>query len=141
MEFDEQSAAKREELFVRAFIVPEKRERYLEFLKKPKRRGEILGRMYHMLDVIPARMLPVANRDQSPDAVESCLRQKGAGKTCYAISPNDALDRKEFLLREALERLTAEDGVAVLCCLPGRLAYYKAEAGQYVLTNSAEGLY
>jgi len=40
--------------FVAAFVVPEKRARYAEFLPKPKRRGEITGRFCHFFDFLPA---------------------------------------------------------------------------------------
>ncbi len=54
---------------------------------------------------------------------------------CYLISPERELDQKEMALREALETLITQDGVAIVCCLPGRLAYYKAELSQYVLEH------
>lgn len=38
-----------EQAFVSAFIVPEKRGRYAEFLPKPKRRTEITDRFCHFL--------------------------------------------------------------------------------------------
>lgn len=122
-----------EEAFVKAFIVQEKRERYSQLLANPKRRAKVLGTMYHSLDVIPARMLLIANADHSAEAVERLLRQKGAGPACYLISPERDLDQREMPLREAVAKLISEDGVAVVCCIPGRLAYYKAELEQYVL--------
>lgn len=45
---DEQEAA-----FVKAFIVKEKQERYLQLLASPKRRREILDRFNHNLDFDP----------------------------------------------------------------------------------------
>lgn len=124
-----------EEAFVRAFIVPEKRERYSQLLASPKRRAKLLGAMYHNLDAIESRMLPIANADHSTEAVEKLLRQKGAGRVCYLISPERELDQCEMSLREAIDKLISEDGVAVACCIPGRLAYYKAELEQYILEH------
>jgi hypothetical protein len=91
--------------------------------------------MYHHLDSISTRMFPIANADHSAEAVERLLRQKGAGQTCYLISPERDIDQCEMPLREAIGKLISEDSVAVACCIPGRLAYYKAELAQYVLEH------
>ena len=123
--------AEQEQAFVRAFIHPDRQERYLQLLANPKRRDKALGLMYHTLDIVSARQ--IANRDNHPEPVERLLRQKGAGGTCYLISPEPELDQQEMPLREALHRLMTEDGVAVACCVPGRLAYYKAEGEAYIL--------
>ncbi len=124
-----------EDAFVRAFIVPEKRERYRQLLADPKRRKRLLGALYHTLDAIPARMFPIASRDHSTETVVRLLTQKGAGLTCCLISPERDIDRREVPLREAVHTLITQDGVAVACCLPGRLAYYKAEQAQYILEH------
>ena len=122
-----------EEAFVHAFIVPDKQDRYLQMLASPRRRNKILGLLYHRLDTIASRTHPIANRDHDSIKVEKLLRQKGAGLTCYLISPERELDQQEMSLQEAIEMLITQDGVAVACCIPGRLAYYKAELSQHVL--------
>ena len=124
-----------EEAFVRAFIVPGKRDRYLQLLASPNRRKKILGLLYHSLDVIPERATPIENRDHTSERVEQLLRQKGAGATCYLISPERELDQQEMPLQEALDILITQDGMSVACCLEGRLAYYKAELSQYLLEH------
>lgn len=115
--------------------MPEKRERYSQLLANPKRRAKLLGAMYHNLDAIPTRMLPIANGNHTPEAVERLLKQKGAGPTCYLISPERDIDQREMPLHEAVNSLISQDSVAVACCIPGRLAYYKAELEQYVLEH------
>ena len=124
-----------EEAFVHAFIVPGKRGRYLQLLASPSRRKKILGALYHSLDVIPERTTRIENRDHTSERVEQLLRRKGAGPTCYLISPETELDQQEMPLREALETLIDQDGTAIACCLEGRLAYYKAELSQYLLEH------
>lgn len=122
-----------EEAFVRAFIMPDRRDRCLQILANPRKRGKVLGLLYHTLDFIPARATPNASRDHNPDFVEKTLRQKGAGPTCYLLSSDPEMDQHEMPLREALDTLISQDGVAVACCVSGRLAYYKAEHEQYLL--------
>ncbi len=122
-----------EAAFVRAFIVPEKQERYLFFLANPKRRRKILGTLYHTLSVVGSRTTRITGSEHFPEPLEAMLKRKGAGPTCYLISPNSSLDQREMPLREALDTLIMEDCTAVACCLPGRLACYKAEQGVYLL--------
>ncbi len=122
-----------EEAFVRAFIVPEKQERYLLFLANPKRRWKILRTFYHTLSVVESRATRITGREQFPEPLEAMLKRKGAGPACYLISPVSDLDQREMPLREALDTLIMEDRTAVACCLPGRLACYKAEQGVYLL--------
>ncbi len=124
-----------EEAFVHAFIVPGKRDRYLQLLASSSRRKKILGALYHSLDVIPERTTRIENRDHTSARVEQLLRRKGAGPTCYLISPETELDQQEMSLREALETLIEQDSTAIACCLEGRLAYYKAELSQYLLEH------
>jgi len=124
-----------EEVFGRAFIVPDKKDRYLQILANPGKRKKILGQLYHNLDTIVARSMPIANRGNHADFIVKLLRQKGAGQACYLISPEQELDQREMPLQEAIEMLISHDSTAVACCIPGRLAYYKAEMEQYILEN------
>src|SRR5438132_1906081 len=62
-----------EEAFVRAFIVPEKQERYLSLLLSPKRRRDILARLDHQLDYDCARpKLPRLKRCLKPKILRKC---------------------------------------------------------------------
>ncbi len=124
-----------EEAFVRAFIMPDKRDRYLQLLASPSRRQKILSVLYHSLDVIPERATAIENRNHTAERVEQLLRRKGAGPTCYLISPERELDQQEMSLQVALETLIEQDGTAIACCIEGRLAYYKAELSQYLLEH------
>ena len=124
-----------EAAFVKAFIVPDKRDRYLQILASPNKRSKILGLLYHNLDTISARSTPIPNRDHDVDFIEKLLRRKGAGSMCYLISPERELDQQEMPLREAIDTLITQDSVAIACCLLGRLAYYKAELRQCILEH------
>ena len=54
-----------ETAFVSAFVVPEKRARYLEFLAKPKRRRELLDRLNHFFDFVPQFATVTGSRSES----------------------------------------------------------------------------
>jgi len=117
-----------ETAFVKAFIVPAKRARYAQFLANPKRRQEVLERLNHQLAYMPALANEVPNGQDFPDALEALLRSKGAGPTCHVLVDGLKLDGQELPLREALRAVFMHRGGSVLCCIPGRLAYYKPES-------------
>lgn len=123
-----------EQAFVSAFVVPEKRARYLELLAKPKRRSEITNRFSHFFDFLPqlARQVP-RNSD-----VAALLRKQGAGDIAHVIGGRDALDGKDMPLEEAIIKATIDPGGVVISCIPGRLALYMKEfppGDTFILSN------
>ena len=123
-----------EEAFAKAFIASEKRARFLQFLGDPKRRKEMLGRLGHNLPYIHACATVVPGRQDFPGELEVLLKAKGAGPTCHVISDGLKLDGRTVPLREALDGICLHGSGAILCCLPGQLAYYKPDSpGQGVI--------
>lgn len=82
-----------ESRFVDAYIMRSKRERYLSFLRAPRRRKEILNRLNHTFDYDPNR----ATRLEPPlifaEPLIALLRERGADETSVymlALSGDDA---------------------------------------------------
>ena len=117
-----------EELFVRAFIVPEKRSRYLESLKNPQRRRDILARLNHHVDYDTSLATEVFGADAYVENLERLLRSKGAPDVCHVMGDQLKLDGQEVELAEGLEAVLAHDFGGVVLCVPGRLAYFKPES-------------
>ena len=117
-----------EDSFVNAFIVPEKRSRYLQLLANPKRRREILDRFNHQLDYDDSLATAVTASQHSSQQLEKLLRAKGADDICYVIADQLSLDGHDIPLEEALDSVYCHDFAAVISCIPGRLAYYKPES-------------
>ena len=115
-----------EEAFAKSFIASEKRARFIQFLADPRRRKEMLDRLSRNLPYISALASEVPSRQDFPEELERLLRARGP--TCYVLSDGLKLDRKEVPLREALDQVCMHAGGAILCCLPGTLAYYKPES-------------
>ena len=122
MELNEQEAA-----FVKAFIVKDKQERYLQFLASPKRRREILDRFNHVLDFDPKFAALVPKELRTADKLAQLLRRHGAPETCHVMADSLDIDGEDVPLRDALAEVIAHDFGSVLCCLPGSLAFHKAE--------------
>jgi|SRR5579859_5165453 len=118
-----------EEMFVRAFMVPQRRKRYLEFLQNQSGREKIKKRLAHSLtlDLDERYAHRIQGSQHSPEAILALLRQKGAPHMCRAISENEEIDGREIELGSALKIVVGCQMGTVLSCLPGRLAYYEAE--------------
>ena len=116
-----------EEAFVQAFILPDKQARYLAKLSSRKHRGGFLDRLNHHLDFDPAFATQVPAADQWAQKIEATLRSRGAPDTCHVISTNTEWDNLDMPLRDALNLVCGSSIGTVVCCVPGRLAYYEAE--------------
>ena len=114
-----------EQAFVSAFVVPEKRARYAEFLPKPKRRVEITRRFSHFFDFVPALARQVPRGVASELA--PLLRAKGAGDTAHVIGGRDEIDGQDLPLEEAIDGALGDPSGVVVSCIPGRLALYIQE--------------
>ena len=117
-----------EEAFAKAFILSEKRARFLQGLADPKHRQEVLARMSLSLPTIPALGTEVPGAQDFPDELEKLLRAKGAGPTCHLLAGGLKADGRTLPLREALTLICLHDSGAILSCIPGRLAYYRPGA-------------
>lgn len=117
-----------EEAFTKAFLLSEKRARFIQGLSDPKKRKEALERMSHGLPIIPEFASEVPGTQDFPEELEKLLRAKGAGPSCHVIADGLKADGRELPLREALDMICLHERGAILSCLPGRLAYYKPES-------------
>lgn len=115
-----------EEAFIRAFIDPPRRPRWLESLASPGRRPAFLDRLNHCRDLDERYIHP------APPASETAshLRSLGAPSTCRVISCTSSIDGSDLPLAEALDRAEQGGWGTILCCVPGRLAYYYDELGE-----------
>lgn len=117
-----------EEAFTKAFILSEKRARFIQGLSNPKKRKESLSRLGLGLPCIPEFALEVPGAQDYPEELEKLLKAKGASLSCHVIADGLKADGRELPLREALNLVCLNASGAILCCLPGRLAYYKPDA-------------
>lgn len=89
-----------EDLTIRAFIVRERRERFLELLAHPKRRKKITDSLAHpnpaWFDGRFVKQIPPAQK--SANSIAKLLRAKGAGPTCWVISEEQTIDAREWSL-------------------------------------------
>jgi hypothetical protein len=125
-----------EELFVKNFIVPQKRDRYLSMLASRKQRKKILENFYHLNDLDERYMTLVPENEQWAINIYDLLKAKKSPDICYCISTDDEIDGKEIDLLKVLESKVGEcyDGT-IISCIAGELAYYEGESAgvRYIL--------
>ncbi len=117
-----------EAAFTKAFILSEKRARFIQALTAPRKRKEQLERMSQTLPYMPEFALEIPGDQDFPDELEKLLRTKGAGPTCHVMVDGLKADGRELPLREALNLICMHEYGAILSCIPGHLAYYKPES-------------
>ena len=96
----------------------------LALLANPKRRRKALNSLSHFHDWDPRWVQPLAS---TADVLHS-LRAAGAPDSCHLISENERLDGSDLPLADAVAAAAGYDFVSILCCVPGRLAFYYAES-------------
>jgi hypothetical protein len=122
-----------EEEVIKAFILPNKRNRYLEFLTTPKRRKKFIAQLAHFKHLNPKFAFSVPGRDANPDSLLKLLVTKGAGSKCWVISENSEFDAREMDLGVALKETIGYGMGTFISCVPGKLAYFEDEDGRFVL--------
>jgi hypothetical protein len=116
-----------EESIVRAFILPTRRERYLEFLKSPKNRLKFRRELAHFKALNPKYIVEIVPSHQNPSSLVNILTSKGAPRTCWVMSENSRIDGQELDLEEALEETIGYGMGTFISCVPGKLAFFENE--------------
>jgi hypothetical protein len=122
-----------EEATIKAFIIPVRQERYLEFLKSPKKRAKFIAQLAHFKHLNPKFVVSIPGNQRNPSSLQKLLAGKGAGTKCWVISENSELDGQEIDLQTALEKTIGYQMGTFISCIPGKLAYFEDEDGRYIL--------
>jgi hypothetical protein len=129
------AAHKHERKLVLSFILPERQNRYLELLEKPKRRRDIASSLSHFKHLDMRYVIKLAPSDQHTSNILRLLTMKGAPKMCSALSEDSDLDGKELPLADALSEVIGAGIGTFLSCIPGKLAYFEDEEDRWILEH------
>lgn len=124
---------KHENAFVRAFIKPEKRRRYLEKLRQDRR--WIADQLYDVRDLDQRYIAELSGPLGIPGRSDpyELLASKGAPATCYVVG-DYARDGQEMQLVDAIDEVAGSGtNGTLISCVEGRLAYLQNEAGRFLL--------
>ena len=117
-------------MFITAFVEPSRRDRFLEFLARPKTRGKFREELFHRKSrfLLQKFLTPVTGHQRNASELYSILKKMGSPNVCWVIGGQ--FDAQEIVLKQALEQV--EDGV-IISCLPGELAYFKSEDEEFII--------
>jgi hypothetical protein len=118
----------REIQLVETFVVRDKQERYKGFLSSAKRRQKFLRELYHFRDFIPDCVVELRGQNDTADGLTADLRRRGAPAECYVVSVDDTFDGSTRPLADVIREVFTFVEGTLICCVPGRLAYYEGEA-------------
>lgn len=126
-----------ENAFVDAFILSVRRERYKQMLTNHKRPKAFLDRLNHNLDYIPDLARKIPGNQHSVEGILRLLHECSMkpADTVYIISSMRSVDGLHLPLQQALEEVLEGGFGSVVCCIAGKLAYYRPEepASGYIL--------
>jgi hypothetical protein len=77
-------------------------------------------------------MVRIASSSQRPANIESILRSKGAPEDCFTMSEIGSIDARILPLADALQKIVDYQMGTILCCIPGRLAYFENEDDRFI---------
>jgi hypothetical protein len=127
--------AQYEEATIKAFVVRERRDRFLTLLPNPKHRHKVTASLAHpnpgWFDARYVKPIPPAQ--SSKESIARILLSKGAGDVCWAISEDRKLDGREFELELVLAEVVGSGMGTILCCIPAKLAFVESEVGRFIL--------
>jgi hypothetical protein len=110
-----------------AFVLPAKRQRYVELVATKRGREKILSSLDHFKDLDPRVCRKLNSGEQSTAAILQVLESLGAPSTCHVMSPDGELDGQDLDLQLALSKVVGGGQGTFISCLPGELAYFESE--------------
>ena len=118
--------------FVNAFILSERRERWVYILSRPKRRREFIAELAHFKNFDERWLRKIPHAQETPEGIRDVLRAAGASETCWVISSCSEMDNQEQPLLESLRLLFCTGYDSIISCIPGHLAYVENEEGRWI---------
>ena len=122
-----------EDSLIGAFVKRSKRDRYREILSNPRLRHKFTNQLAHFTDFDPKYRLSIPSNKLFVNNIAVELQKRQSPNIVFAISKDPALDQKEVPLVQALKQIVGRGMGAVLCCLPGRLAFVETEDERFIL--------
>jgi hypothetical protein len=108
-----------EALLFQSFIVPKKRQHYVELLSTKRGREKVRLSLDHFSDLDPRFCKQVPSGRQRPTEIFRLLSELGAPAVCRILSSDSNLDGREMSLADALTETVGHGMGTFLSCLPG----------------------
>lgn len=115
--------------FIKSFVIPQKQQRFLEFVNSEKGRRKFTSELDHPNFISSEFICEISPSQETVESISKILRNKHAPPICYVISSNGTIDSCELPIDVALEETIGRGSGTVLSFLPGRLAFFENEDG------------
>lgn len=113
-------------LLIKAFVIKERQERYINLIATEKGRKKFRTYIPHFKDLNSKYCIPL-HSFQSYSQLCDLLNSEGAFDICYIISENSQYDMKSLSLINATKQLFNSGIAYFMSCVPGKLVYYEGE--------------
>ncbi|MGH8435071.1 MAG: hypothetical protein ACRERX_11440 [Pseudomonas sp.] len=113
--------------FINAFVVENRRERYLGLLRSAAGRTKFVKRLAHFKELDQRFATRVTNDRRDAQSLRDNLVARGAPASCHVISELAAIDGQEIPLESALRAVVGSGMGTIISCVPGQLAYFEGE--------------
>jgi hypothetical protein len=117
------------------FLREDRRSRWRELFPRPKGRKKLLATLWNGDDLNRDLLIKVDPSERSVKQLSVRLRSLGAPPLCHLISARPNLDGKDLDLISALGLVLDLAPGTIICCVPGKLAYYENDDrnGNYII--------
>jgi hypothetical protein len=131
-----------EKAFIRAFITPDCRRRWIDKLERRRRvRGKQRQNIIHWLgfhlahqpDINLGGLVDFRGRHQNPADIRRLLKSLGAPDLCHVIAPYTDIDDQKIPLQEALDKFVGDSVGAFIVCIPDKLGYWEGEYKERII--------
>jgi len=113
-------------LLIKAFVIKERQQRYINLVTTAKGRKKFRSYISHFNDLNANYCIPL-HSFQTHSQLYDRLRSEGSLDMIYIIAANSQYDMQSLSLLDATKQLFSSDISYFISCIPGKLAYYEGE--------------
>lgn len=110
---------------IQRFVIKEKRDRYLDFVKNDKTRKKFISELHHMNFLDQDLFDRVEGNEY--EYIKQRIAFLGTVNECYVISENDSIDKKVLDIETALKEVIGADQGTLLVFGDAEILYSEAE--------------
>jgi hypothetical protein len=107
-----------EQQFINVFIIKDKRDRFLQFLKNPKGRKDLISELAHFKHLDSKLIVKIPGSQQNVENICNFLKSKGSPDECYVLSENVALDGKFLQMDYVIKEILGSGLGTIVSCRP-----------------------
>ena len=125
---------------IRAFVTPDRQERYLALLASPRGRAKLREKLAHLHDLDPKCCRELPKGIHTPHQIQTVLESKGAPAECVLLAEDAELDGQRLPLGETLEAIIGRGMGTLISCIPGSACFLRGRGYRCALPSRTGSL-